>query len=66
MVEVLGDAGIIVDNMTGWENKLIELLESPAMRCKYGELAKERAKKYTMKKMINSYNELFEKIKDEK
>lgn len=62
MYEVLGNAGYICDNPTQFQNKIIQLLENPEVKEDWGKKARERARLYTVKKMIASYNKLFREV----
>lgn len=64
MVEVLGDGGIVVDNIYEFYKALETLINSPALCREWGLRARERAKSFSLDKMINEYNELFRGLCD--
>lgn len=65
MVEVLGDGGIVVDNIYEFYKALELLINSPALCRAWGLKARERAKRFNLDKMINEYNELFKGLYDD-
>jgi glycosyltransferase involved in cell wall biosynthesis len=62
MLEVLGNVGIICNSIQEFEDKLIWLLENPDVKKEYGLKAKERAKLFSLEKMINRWNQLYKEV----
>ena len=62
MIEVLGGTGITVENMTDFQNELINTLPDTEKKREYGQKARERAKLYTIEKMIEKYNRIFQDV----
>lgn len=60
MVEVLGDGGIVVENIYEFHNALETLVNSEQLRREYGRRARERAKEFSLDFMIKEYDELFQ------
>lgn len=62
--EILGDAGIVVDNsIEGIQNGLEEALKNPQNYVELSEKAKERAVKYESGNVADMWMELFKKLK---
>ena len=59
MVELLGNTGIVCNDIKEFEYELIKLLKDPERKRELGLKAKERAKLFNQEKMINEYNKLF-------
>jgi len=62
MIEVLGNTGIVCESIQSFENNIIKLLNNPCLKKEIGLKCKERAKYFSIDKMIKSYNALFEEI----
>jgi glycosyltransferase involved in cell wall biosynthesis len=62
MKEVLGAAGIWCKTVKGYQKKLVELLNDSEQKKEYGLKAKERARFFTIEKMIEKYNILFKEV----
>jgi glycosyltransferase involved in cell wall biosynthesis len=62
MIEVLNGNGFVCNNPVQFEKKIVELLNNIELKKEMGQKAKERAKFYSIKKMINSYNRLFREV----
>lgn len=58
MAEVLGDAGIICDTIDEYKNELREMLNNKAKRIEYGQKARERAKFFSVERMVSEWNKL--------
>lgn len=59
MVEVLGDAGIVVSDIYEFYNAVKTMVNSEPLRREWGRKARERAKTFILDVMIAQYNELF-------
>jgi glycosyltransferase involved in cell wall biosynthesis len=62
MIEVLGKTGIVVNNPYEFKKKIIDLLPNADKKAEWGQKAKERAKQYTIDRMINAYNKVFKEV----
>jgi polysaccharide biosynthesis protein PelF len=62
--ELLGDAGRLVpaQSPTALASALIDVLQHPRERFKLGQRARERAKTFTLEKMLARYSELYEDL----
>jgi polysaccharide biosynthesis protein PelF len=62
--ELLGDAGRLVpaQSPTALAGAIIDLLQHPEERFKLGQRARERAKTFTLEKMLARYGELYEDL----
>jgi polysaccharide biosynthesis protein PelF len=62
--ELLGGAGRVVpaQSSAALASALIDLLDHPKERFKLGEKARERAKTFTLEKMLASYSDLYETL----
>lgn len=65
MIEVLGGSGIICDSPEEFKQTIIKLLPDKEAKKEYGQKAKNRARFYSIDKMIKSYNELFKAVLNE-
>jgi glycosyltransferase involved in cell wall biosynthesis len=62
MREVLGNAGIWCENEAQFQKHIIDLLLDSEKNREYGQKAKERAKNYSIDKMIEKYDKLFKEV----
>lgn len=62
MVEMIDTAGLIAEDETDFLAKLESLIRSKDLREHYGGLARERAKQYKLKEMIEEWNYLLKKL----
>lgn len=60
--EVLGDAGINVNNESEFIDVVKKILSNEKLKKEYGEKAKERAKLFSVENMIKKYNEIINEL----
>lgn len=61
MVELIGAAGIVVDSDSQFLTALDNIVKSRYLKEELGGLARERAKEYSLKRMIEEWNDLLKK-----
>ena len=66
MFEILGDAGIICLTVQEFKKKFVQLLLDTDMKREYGTRARNKAKLYSIDKMIQGYNRVFKGVLGEK
>lgn len=62
MIEVLGGSGILCKSEQDFINMIMRMLLDPEMKKDYGMRARERAKYYSVEKMIESYNKVISEL----
>jgi glycosyltransferase involved in cell wall biosynthesis len=62
MLEIIGKDGIIIDDINKIKDTVITLLQNVEMKKEYGFRARNRAKEYSIQKMIAGYNKLFKEL----
>ncbi len=62
MMEVLGNTGIICNNEEEFKNTIIKYLPDAQYKKEWGLKARERAKIFSVEKMIEKYNEIIKEL----
>jgi hypothetical protein len=62
MLEVLGSSGIVCNDEKTFINTIIKLLPDTEAKKEWGMKAKNRAKEFTIEKMVSAYNRLFQEV----
>lgn len=60
--EMTGDSAIWCNSIFEFQNKIVELLNDVEQKKEYGFKAKERARQYSIEKMIKQYDDVFKEV----